>query len=243
MVTGAAGAIGRAAAVRFAAAGARVTVCDLNAEGAEQTAALVREAGSEAWVVVGDVSDAGYVARAVAQTVERFGAIDCAFNNAGITHPDDGEWDEQAFRRVIECNLFSQMYCLKHQIPEMVRRGKGSIVNTSSVLGHVGQGQPALPAYTASKHAIIGLTKAAAMQYVSAGVRVNALCPGITRSAIIDEFMSQGGAVREYLENYSPMGRIGEPDEMADAALWLCSDRSSYVTGHALVVDGGFLAR
>jgi NAD(P)-dependent dehydrogenase (short-subunit alcohol dehydrogenase family) len=243
MVTGAGGAIGRAAAMAFAGEGACVTVCDLHADSAHRTVALIREAGGEALAAIGDVSAAKDVARAVAETVQRFGGLDYAFNNAGITHPGDAVWDEEAFRRVMECNLFSQMYCLKYQIPEMMRRGKGAIVNTASVLGLVGQADPVMPAYTSSKHAIIGLTKAAAMQYVRSGIRVNALCPGITRSKMIDDFMAQGGAVREYLQNYSPMGRIGEPREMADAVLWLCSDKSSYVTGHALAVDGGFVAR
>jgi NAD(P)-dependent dehydrogenase (short-subunit alcohol dehydrogenase family) len=243
MVTGAGGAIGRAAAMAFAGEGACVTVCDMHADSAHQTVALIRETGGEALAAIGDVSDAKDVARTVAETVQHFGGLDYAFNNAGITHPGDAVWDEQAFRRVMECNLFSQMYCLKYQIPEMMKRGKGAIVNTASVLGLVGQADPAMPAYTSSKHAIIGLTKAAAMQYVRSGIRVNALCPGITHSMMIDDFIAQGGAVREYLQNYSPMGRIGEPREMADAVLWLCSDKSSYVTGHALAVDGGFVAR
>jgi NAD(P)-dependent dehydrogenase (short-subunit alcohol dehydrogenase family) len=243
MVTGAGGSIGRAAALAFAREGACVTACDLHAQGALETVAMIREAGGDAMASVGDVSDARYVARAVVEIVERFGGLDCAFNNAGITDVGDATWDEEAFRRVMECNLFSQMYCLKYQIPEMIKRGKGAIVNTASVLGLVGQADPVMPAYTSSKHAIVGLTKAAAMQYVRAGIRVNALCPGVTRSKMIDEFMAQGDAVREYLQNYSPMGRIGEPREMADAVLWLCSDRSSYVTGHALAVDGGFVAR
>lgn len=243
MVTGAGGAIGRAAALAFAGEGARVAVCDLHAESAQQTVALIREAGGEAAAMVGDVSDAKDVARAVAQTVERFGGLDCAFNNAGITHPGDATWDEEAFRRVIECNLFSQMYCMKYQIPEMIKRGAGAIVNTASVLGLVGQAHPVMPAYASSKHAVIGLTRSAALQYVRSNIRVNALCPGITRSKMIDDFMAQSGSVREYLENYSPMGRIGEPSEMADAVLWLCSDKSSYVTGQALAVDGGFVAQ
>lgn len=243
MITGAGGSIGRATALAFAGEGARVAVCDLHADGAEETVALIRRAGGEAAVMLGNLSDPRTVERLVAQTVAQFGGLDVAFNNAGITHPDDESWSEEAFRAVMEANVFSQMYCLKYQIPAMIHRGKGAIVNTSSVLGLVGQALPVMPAYAASKHAVIGLTKCAALQYVRSNIRINALCPGITRSRMIDEFMDQGEEVREYLQNYSPMGRIGEPQEMASAVLWLCSDQASYITGVALPVDGGFLAR
>ena len=243
IVTGGGGAIGRAAALGFAAAGGRVAVCDLNPDGAAETVELIRAMGGEALALLADVSVATEVEAMVRKTVDHFGGLDCAFNNAGITHPDDAAWDESVFRRIIDTNLVSQMLCMKYEIPHMLTRGKGAIVNMSSVMGLVSSAEPVIQGYTASKHAVIGLSKSAALQYARNNIRVNALCPGVTRSAMVDAAMALGDAVREHLSNFAPMGRIAEPAEIAECAIWLCSDKSSFVTGHALVADGGFTAR
>ena len=243
IVTGAGGAIGRAAALGFAAEGGRIVVCDLNRDAAAETVELIRTAGGDALALIADVSVAQEVEAMVRRTVDHFGGLDCAFNNAGITHPDDAAWDESVFRNIIDTNLISQLLCMKFQIPQMLARGRGAIVNMSSVMGLVSSAEPVIQGYTASKHAVIGLTKSAALQYARNNIRINALCPGVTRSAMVDAAMSMGDAVREHLSNFAPMGRIAEPAEIAECAIWLCSDKSSFVTGHALVADGGFTAR
>ncbi|RJG04273.1 glucose 1-dehydrogenase [Noviherbaspirillum sedimenti] len=243
IVTGAGGAIGRAAAIKFAAEGARVTVSDLSEESVAETVRIIKEAGGDALPIVGDISLDEHVQRMVNVTVERFGGVDCAFNNAGITHAEDYKWDEAVFRRTLEINLISQMLCMKYQIPQMLRRGKGAIVNTSSIQGLVGVVEPPLPAYTASKHAVIGLSKSTALEYARSNIRVNALCPGVTRSAMVDKVMVMSESIRQRLLNHAPLGRLAEPEEVAEAALWLCSDKASFVTGHAMVVDGGFTAQ
>jgi A-factor type gamma-butyrolactone 1'-reductase (1S-forming) len=240
IVTGAGGAIGRAAALGFAAEGARVTVSDLNADSARQTVEMIAASGGEALCMVGDVSQDADVARMVEQTVRRFGGLDCAFNNAGITHAQDGEWDEAVFRRIVDVNLTSQMLCMKHEIAQMLVRGKGSIVNMSSIMGVISSRAPIQLGYTASKHAVIGLTKAAALQYARQNVRVNALCPGVTHSPLVDAAMASSEEARRALMDYAPLRGIAEPAEIAECAIWLCSDKSSFVTGHALVADGGY---
>lgn len=240
IVTGAGGAIGRAAALRFAAEGARVTAADRDADSAAETVDMIEQAGGEALMVACDVSDGAQVATMVESTVERFGGLDCAFNNAGITHPNDGDWDEDVFRRILEVNLVSQMLCMKHEIPQMLKRSGGAIVNMSSIMGLISQRDPVLLGYTASKHGVIGLTKAAALQHAGSGLRINALCPGVTRSAMVEAAMEMSDAIREHLSNYAPLRGVAEPSEIADAVLWLCSERASFVTGHALVVDGGY---
>jgi NAD(P)-dependent dehydrogenase (short-subunit alcohol dehydrogenase family) len=152
-------------------------------------------------------------------------------------------WDEAVFRRIIDVNLVSQMLCMKHQIPQMLKRGKGSIVNMSSIMGVISQREPILQGYTSSKHAVIGLSKAAALQYARHNIRVNALCPGVTRSAMVDAAMAMSDDIRRHLENYAPLRGVAEPAEIAEVAIWLCSDKSSFVTGHALVADGGYTAQ
>jgi A-factor type gamma-butyrolactone 1'-reductase (1S-forming) len=243
IVTGAGGAIGRAAASGFAAEGAQVIVSDNRQDAGAETVDMIRRAGGDAHLVLADVSQAHDVERLVKLTVERYGGLDCAFNNAGITHPQDSEWDEAVFRKVLDVNLVSQMLCMKYEIPQLLARGKGSIVNMSSVMGLISQREPILQGYTASKHAIIGLTKAAALQYAKSNIRVNALCPGVTRSPMVEAAMAMSEAIREALANYAPLRGVAEPAEIAEAAIWLCSDKSSFVTGHALVADGGYTAQ
>lgn len=243
IVTGAGGSIGRAAALGFAAEGAKVVVSDIQSETAAETVDMIRSKGGDALAVTADVAVAKDVERLVNATVTRFGGLDCAFNNAGITHPDDSLWDEAVFRKVLDVNLVSQMLCMKYEIPQMLARGKGSIVNMSSVMGLISQRAPILQGYTASKHAIVGLTKAAALQYASSNIRVNALCPGVTRSAMVDAAMAMSDAIREHLSNYAPLRGVAEPSEIAEVAIWLCSDKASFVTGHAMVADGGYTAQ
>ena len=240
LVTGAGGAIGRAAALGFAAEGGCVLVTDFDQDTGRETVALIEKAGGESAFVGGDVSIDADVARIVQAAVDRWGGLDCAFNNAGITHPEDAAWDEAVFRKVLDVNLVSQMLGMKHEIPHMLKRGKGSIVNMSSIMGLISSKEPVMHGYTASKHAIVGLTKAAALQYAKQNIRVNALCPGVTRSKIVDATMKMSDAIRDALMNYAPMRGVAEPEEIAECAIWLCSDKSSFVTGHALVADGGY---
>jgi NAD(P)-dependent dehydrogenase (short-subunit alcohol dehydrogenase family) len=240
VVTGGGGAIGRATALVFAREGAKVLVTDLDRASAEETVALVAAAGgvSAAWQA--DVSRASEVEGTMAAAVEHFGGLDVAFNNAGITDPGDSLWDEAVFRRLLDVNLVSQMLCMKYQIPRLLARGGGSIVNMSSIMGVISQREPILLGYTASKHGVVGLTKAAALQCARQNIRINALCPGVTRSAMVDAAMAMSDDIRRSLENYAPLRGVAEPVEIAEAALWLSSARSSFVTGHALVVDGGY---
>lgn len=240
IVTGGGGAIGRAASIAFARAGARVLVADVKLDAAEETVRTIVAAGGEALASAVDVAVAADVQRMVETAVARFGRLDVAFNNAGITDPGDALWDEAIFRRLLDVNLVSQMLCMKFQIPAMLEGGGGAIVNMSSIMGVISQRDPILLGYTASKHGVVGLTKAAALQYARQNVRINALCPGVTRSPMVDAAMAMSDDIRHALENYAPLRGVAEPSEIADAALWLCSGRSSFVTGQAIVVDGGY---
>ena len=243
LVTGAGSGIGRAAAIGFAAEGGRVVASDINADSAAQTAEVIRSKGGMAFARTADVTQSADVKTLIEAAIKQYGGIDCACNNAGITDPNDDKWDEAVFRRIIDTNLQSQMLCMKYEIPAMLERGKGAICNMSSVLGLVGQTIPVVQAYTASKHAIIGLTRAAALQYAGLNIRVNALCPGVTRTPIVSAAMAQSPEVRRALESYAPLRGVAEPEEIAEGAIWLCSDKASFVTGHALVIDGGYTAR
>lgn len=243
IATGAAGAIGRAGALAFAAEGAQLVVSDINTVGAEATAHAIEQAGGKAIAVCGDISKGDFAEALVKAAADHFGGLDSAFNNAGVVDEGDYLWDEQAFVHTIQTNLVSAMLGMKHQIPAMLARGGGTIVNTSSVTGLVSQSEPPLPGYTSSKHAIIGLTKTAALQYARQNIRANAICPGVTRTAMIEKVMEAGETVRQRLMNYAPMGRLAEPEEIADAAVWLCSRKASFITGQAIAIDGGFVAQ
>jgi len=179
----------------------------------------------------------------VARAVARHGRLDCAVNNAGIEGVlrQTAEYPEEDFARVIQVNLLGVWRCLRGEIPAMLASSGGAIVNTASVAGLVGAG--GLSAYVASKHAVVGLTRAAAIEYAKAGVRVNAVCPGVIDTPMVDRLSLEMPTLREALLAMKPMGRLGRPAEVAEAILWLCSDAASFVTGHALAVDGGYVAQ
>ena len=243
LVTGAASGIGRATALAFAAAGARVVASTgTNVEGGQETVRQIRDAGGDAAFVRADVSRADQVEALVAVTVGTYGRLDCAVNNAGITGPtlrladmDDDEW-----QRVIDVNLTGVWFCLKHEIRQMLTHGGGAIVNVSSVAGLVGS--RINPAYCASKHGVVGLTRKAAIDYAAAGIRVNAVCPGLVDTPMLDRLHGGDPARRAAMVALEPVGRVADPEEIAAAIVWLCSPAASFVTGIAMPVDGGFLA-
>jgi len=239
LVTGAASGIGAASALAFAAAGAQVAACDRDLAGAEATAKLIAEAGGEAIAVAVDVTDPDQTQAMVDRVVEAFGRLDCAHNNAGITGataPLDkyavSEWD-----KVVAVNLTGVFLCLRAEVPAMKAGGGGAVVNTASFSGLVAV--PRIPAYVASKHGVVGLTKAAAVEFGRTGVRVNAVCPGSTRTPMVEGFSGGDARIEEAMAAVSPMQRLAEPDEIARTVVWLCSDEASFVNGHSLAVDGG----
>jgi NAD(P)-dependent dehydrogenase (short-subunit alcohol dehydrogenase family) len=238
LVTGAGTGIGRASARAFAAHGAGVAVLDINEQEARETVRLVTEAGGRAIPVVIDVGDESSVRDGVAQVVDEFGALDFAHNNAGIMTGNalvqdlvTDEWD-----LMLRVNLTGVFYCMKYELPHLVERGGGAIVNTASNAGL--HAVPGMPAYVAAKHGVVGLSKAAAVDYGSRGVRVNALCPGSTRTPMLEAFTLGTDGVGQR-ERAIPLGRLGTPEELAAAAVWLCSPDSSFVTGIAMSADGG----
>ena len=242
LVTGAASGIGRATALAFARDGARLVLGDVAAAG-EETALAARTLGADADFLVADVAYQADVDALVARAVARHGRLDCAVNNAGIEGVlrQTAEYPEEDFARVIQVNLLGVWRCLRAEIPAMLASSGGAIVNTASVAGLVGAG--GLSAYVASKHAVVGLTRAAAIEYAKAGVRVNAVCPGVIDTPMVDRLSLEMPTLREVLLAMKPMGRLGRPAEIAEAILWLCSDAASFVTGHALAVDGGYVAQ
>ncbi len=255
LITGAASGIGRATAVLFAEQGAAVVVADLNDAGGEQTVATIRAAGGEATFVHCDVSVEADVAAAVDKAEKAYGGLDAAFNNAGLSDFRPRSFQDvssDTFDRLIAVNLRGVWLCMKHELAVMVPRKRGTIINTSSVAGFTGT--PKASPYTAAKHGVIGLTRAGAVEHGPNGIRVNAIAPGFTRSGDEEDLRRMMGpgaeemaakmfaAVGRMVAAY-PLGRMAEPREMAEAALWLTSPASSYVTGHVMVVDGGFTAQ
>ena len=243
LVTGAASGIGRAAAGAFARAGARVVVSDVAANAGEAVAAAIRESEGEAVFVPCDVSKPREVEALVARTVEAFGRLDFAFNNAGIEGEtaQTAECTEANWDRVLAVNLKGVWLCMREEIPRMLARGGGAIVNCSSVAGVVGFA--GIAAYAAGKHGVIGLTRTAALEYATRGIRVNAVCPGVIRTPMVERFTGGEAEAEARLVAFEPRGRMGTPEEVAAAVVWLCSDAASFVTGHAMVVDGGLVAR
>jgi NAD(P)-dependent dehydrogenase (short-subunit alcohol dehydrogenase family) len=243
LVTGGSSGIGFAAAVAFYQEGARVVIADIAAEAGEEAAKAIREAGGEAFFVQTDVSQADGVETMVRRAVETFGRVDCACNNAGIEgkQAPTAECTEENFDRVIAVNLKGVWLCMKYEIEQMLKQGGGAIVNVSSVAGHVGFEN--IPAYTASKHGVLGLTKTAALEYAQKNIRVNAVAPGVIRTAMVERVTGGKPEVEARHAAFQPVGRMGEPEEVAEAIVWLCSDAASFVTGTSLSVDGGFEAR
>jgi NAD(P)-dependent dehydrogenase (short-subunit alcohol dehydrogenase family) len=235
LVTGAASGIGRASALAFAHAGARVALVDINDDGLSETADMICAAGHEAEVIRADVTDLAAVEDAVARTIARFGRLDAAHNNAGVAGPylSVDQYPPEEFCRVLRVDLLGVWHCMRAEIAEMRRQEFGAIVNTSSMLGDAAMADNA--AYIAAKHGVNGLTRAAALELGRTGIRVNAVAPGVTRTAMTS-------AVSGELLRSVPLHRIAEPDEVAAAAVWLCSPAASYITGTVLAVDGGWLA-
>jgi NAD(P)-dependent dehydrogenase (short-subunit alcohol dehydrogenase family) len=239
LVTGGGGGIGRASALAFARAGAKVAVTDRDVLAGEETTAQVRALGAEAVFVAADVMQAAQVQAMVAHVVAHFGRLDCAFNNAGIEeeHMRLADCEEATFDRIMGVNVKGVWLCMKYQIAQMLTQGGGAIVNTASVAGLVGA--PKMSAYSASKHAVMGLTKSAAVEYGRKGIRVNAVCPGVIRTPMLDRAIAADPKVATTVAGAHPIGRIGEADEVAAVVLWLSSDAASFVTGLAHTVDGG----
>lgn len=242
LVTGAGAGIGRAAAELFAAEGAKVVASDLDRESGEETVGRILKNGGTALFREADISDPDQVEELFDEIMSRYGRLDCAFNNAGIEgdKAPAGECGIDNFDKVLAVNLRGLWLCMKNEINRMIEQGGGAIVNMSSVAGLVGF--PELPAYCASKHGVVGLTRAAALEYAEKNIRINAVCPGVIGTEMIERITGGDPETKEEFRGYEPVGRMGKPEEIAQAALWLCSDRSSFVTGEALAVDGGFAA-
>ena len=242
LVTSAGSGIGRASAQAFANEGAKVLVADIDPEGGAETVRLVEEAGGEALFFRADVSKPDDAEAMVRNAVDTWGRLDCAHNNAGIAEDRvlTADLTEEVWDKTIDINLKGVWLCMKYEIKQMLEQGSGAIVNTSSVVGLAGV--RFMPAYVASKHGIIGLTKAAALEYARTGIRVNAVCPGPILTPALEGYMKDNAKVGQNLRDNNPSGRVGLTEEVAQAVVWLCSEQTSYITGHALAVDGGVLA-
>jgi len=243
LVTGGGSGIGRATALTFACEGAKVVVADVVVDGGEETVRLIKAAGGEAIFVKADMARAAEVEAIVQKAVATYGRLDCAHNNAGIEGATarTADYREEDWDRVISINLTGVWFCMKYEIAQMLKQGGGAIVNTASDAGLLGV--PQMPAYVASKHGVVGLTKTAALEYAKSGIRVNAVCPGVIKTPMVDRITGQRAGRAERMAAAEPVGRMGKPEEIAEAAVWLCSDAASFVTGLPMPVDGGIMAQ
>ena len=244
LVTGAGSGIGRATSLVLAREGATIVVSDVNADGGEETLSAIKDMGGNGMFVHADVSRSADVEALVGTIVDAYGRLDICYNNAGIEGFIGGrlqEYPEDIFDRLMDINVKGVWLCMKHEIPQMLKQGGGAIVNTASAAGLVGSRQ--LSAYSASKHAVVGLTKSAALEYAKDGIRVNAVCPGIIDTPMMDRLVAGRDDYAATIPVRQPIGRKGTPSEIAEAVAWLCSDAASLVTGLAMSVDGAFTAQ
>ncbi len=243
LITGGSTGIGRACAQIFVREGAQVAVADVNVEDAEETVRLIQDAGGEAVFIRTDVSKAADVEAMVKTVIKTYGRLDCAFNNAGIEGEvrSTQEYAGATWDRVIAINLKGVWLSMKAEIQHMLSRGGGAIVNTASAAGLVAV--PDMSAYVAAKHGVVGLTKTAALEYAKAGIRVNAVCPGGVDTPMLRRVFTNNPPAAEAVAAAEPVGRLAQPAEIGEAVVWLCSEAASFVTGHPMVVDGGFVAQ
>ena len=240
IITGGSSGIGRAAAVALAKQGVKIAIAARRSKEGEETVRLIKEAGSEGIFVKTDVANENDVRSLVEKTVKQYNRLDYAFNNAGIEEKTTPLVDQtsEVFDQIMNVNVKGVWLSMKYEIPEMIRTGGGAIVNTSSGAGVIGY--PQQPIYIASKHAVLGLTKSAALEYAKSGIRINAIAPGVTETEMVERVDKQ---LIEHLKSITPIGRIGDPQEIANAVVWLLSDKASFVLGHTLLVDGGVVSR
>jgi len=243
LVTGAGSGIGRAVAQSLAAAGAKVTVADFNEETAARTCAELKKSGAEAASRRTDGSKTEEVQQLIAFTIQTFGRLDCAVNNAGIQGElaSTADCTEENWDRIVDTNLKGVFLCMKYELREMLRRGSGAIVNIASNFGVVGS--PQMPAYSASKHGVVGLSKTAAIEVAARGIRVNAVCPGPTLTPLAEAVIKNTPGIIEAINSRLPIGRMASPEEIARAVAWLCSDEATFVVGGIFPVDGGYVAQ
>jgi NAD(P)-dependent dehydrogenase (short-subunit alcohol dehydrogenase family) len=244
LVTGAASGLGLATARAFAQSGASVALADWNEDGARAAADDLTAHGHKAIAIGCDVADDAQVDAMVARTVAAFGRLDAAYNNAGVQNvlAETADTTREDYDRVMGINLRGEWSCMKFELRQMREQGSGAIVNCSSLGGLIGGAERGI--YHAAKHGVLGFTKSAALEYAARGIRINAVCPGLIRTPMSDQMVAEGqGDALKAMEKSIPMGRVGRPEEIADAVLWLCSDAASYVTGQSISVDGGFVMR
>ena len=243
LVTGGSSGIGHVTALTFAREGAKVVVADMQQDGGHQTVYMIQESGGEATFVPVDVTKATDVEAMIAKAVQTYGRLDCAYNNAGVgsrARAPLADYPEEDWHRIIAINLTGVWLCMKYEIPQMLQQGGGAIVNTASIAGLAGLSETS--AYVASKHGVVGITRTAALEYARQGIRVNCVCPGYIRTPMTAQSMSDPDRLAQMIAR-EPIGRVGNPEEVAAAVMWLCSDAASFVTGHTMTVDGGYMAQ
>ena len=244
LVTGGGSGLGRSSALAFVREGARVVVSDVNVEIGEETVRMIQEANGECIFLQADMLESAEIEEMIGRAIEAYGRLDYAFNSAGVGPAKNARIDEcsiEDWDRVVNINLRSVFLCMKYELGQMLKQASGVIVNVASIYGLVGHGGGG-SSYTASKHAVVGLTKSAALEYAKEGIRGNAVCPGYTRTPLIQGLLDNPEKAAE-VESLHPMGRFGLPEEISEVVVWLCSDAASFVTGHAMAVDGGFVAQ